>query len=66
MNAKKVILLRVLTGLWATSESKCLLNVIFDYFSHIAAPIIVQFYGHHMIEVLTIFARIGTKASGEC
>ncbi len=25
-----VILLRVLIGLWATSEAKCLLNVIFD------------------------------------
>ena len=35
INAKKVILLRVLTGLWATSEAKCLLNVIIDYFSHI-------------------------------
>ena len=30
INAKKVILLRVLTCLWATSEAKCLLNVIFD------------------------------------
>ena len=31
INAKKVILLRVLTGLWATSATKCLLNIIFDY-----------------------------------
>ena len=30
INAKKVILLRVLTGLWATSETKYLLNIIFD------------------------------------
>ena len=44
---KKVILLRVLTGLWATSEAKCLLNVIFDYFNHIAALIMAQFYGHY-------------------
>ena len=35
---------------------KCLLNVIFDYFSHTAVPIMAQFYGHYMIEVLTIFA----------
>ena len=39
---KKVILLRVLTGVWATSEAKCLLNVIFDYFNHIAAFIMAQ------------------------
>ena len=38
-----VILLRVLTGLSGTSEAKCLLNVMFEYFSHIAAPIIAQF-----------------------
>ena len=60
INAETVILLRVLTGLWATSEAKCLLNVIFDYLSHIAAPIMAQCYGHYMIEavieVLTIFA----------
>ena len=56
INAKKVILLQVLTHLLATSEAKCLLNVIFDYFSHIAAPIMAQFYGRYMIEVLTIFA----------
>ena len=56
INAKKVILLRVLTGLWATSEAKCLLNVIFDYFNHIAALIMAHFYGHYTIEVLTIFA----------
>ena len=56
INAKKVILLRVLTGLWSTSEAKCLLNVIFDYFNHIAALIMAQFYGHYTIEVLTIFA----------
>ena len=55
INAKKVILLRVLTGLWATSEAKCLLNVIFDYFNHIAALIMAQFYDHYTIEVLTIF-----------
>ena len=53
---KKVILLRVLNGVWATSEAKCLLNVIFDYFNHIAALIMAQFYGHYTIEVLTIFA----------
>ena len=46
---KKVILLQVLTGLLATSEEKCLLNVIFDYFSHTAVPIMAQFYGHYMI-----------------
>ena len=45
---KKVILLRVLTGLWATSEAKCLLNVIFDYFNHIAALVMAQFYGHYI------------------
>ena len=56
INAKKVILLQVLTGLLATSEAKCLLNVIFVYFSHTAVPIMAQFYGHYMIEVLTIFA----------
>ena len=56
INAKKVILLRMLTGLWTTSEAKCLLNVIFDYFNHIAALIMAQFYGHYTIEVLTIFA----------
>ena len=56
INAKKVIFLRVLTGLWATSEAKCLLNVIFDYFNHIAALIMAQFYNHYTIEVLTIFA----------
>ena len=56
INAKKVIVLRVLTGLWATSEAKCLLNFIFDYFNHIAALIMAQFYGHYTIEVLTIFA----------
>ena len=56
INAKKFILLRVLTGLWATSEAKCLSNVIFDYFNHIAARIMAQFYGHYTIEVLTIFA----------
>ena len=49
INAKKVILLRVLTGLWAISEAKCLLNVIFDYFNHIAALIMAQFYGHYTI-----------------
>ena len=49
-------LLRVLSGLWATSEAKCLLNVIFGYFNHIAALIMAQLYGHYMIEVLTIFA----------
>ena len=49
INAKKVILLRVLTGLWATSEAKCLLNVIFDYFNHIAALIMAQFYGHYRL-----------------
>ena len=54
--SRAVILLRVLTGLWATSEAKCLLNVIFDYFNHIAALIMAQFYGHYTIEVLTIFA----------
>ena len=52
----KVILLRVLTGLWTTSEAKFLLNVIFDYFSRTAVPIMAQFYDHYMIEVLTIFA----------
>ena len=41
-NAKKVILLRVLTGLWATSEAKCLLNVIFDYFNRGPISIILQ------------------------
>ena len=57
LNAKKVILLQVLiTGLLATSEAKCRLNVIFVYFSHTAVPIMAQFYGHYMIEVLTIFA----------
>ena len=56
INAKKVILLRVLTGLLATSEAKCLLNVILDYFNHIAALIMAQFNGHYTIEVLTIFA----------
>ena len=66
VNAKKVILLRVLTALWVTSEAKCLLNVIFDYFNHIAALIMAQFYGHYMIEVLTIFAWLGTKVSGVC
>ena len=35
---------------------KCLLNVIIDYFNHIAALIMAQFYGHYTIEVLTIFA----------
>ena len=45
-----------LTGLWATSEAKCLLNIIFDYFNHIAGLIMAQFYGHYTIEVLTIFA----------
>ena len=55
INAKNVILLRVLTGLWATLEAKCLLNV-FDYFSHIAAPIMAQCNGHYTIEGLTIFA----------
>ena len=54
INAKKVILLRVLTDLLVTSEAKCLLNVIFVYFSHNAVPIMAQFYGHYMIEVLTI------------
>ena len=29
---------------------------IFDYFNHIAALIMAQFYGHYTIEVLTIFA----------
>ena len=53
---KKVILLQVLTGLLATLEAKCLLNVIFDYFSHTAVPSMAQLYGHYMIEVLTIFA----------
>ena len=48
INAKKVILLQVLTGLLATSEAKCLLNVIFVYFSHTAVPIMDQFYGHYM------------------
>ena len=56
VNAKKVILLQVLTGLLATSEAKCLMNVIFDYFSYTTVPIMAQFYGHYMIEVLTIFA----------
>ena len=56
INAKQVILLRVLTCVWATSEAKCLLNVIFDYFSHIAAPIMAQLYCHYMIDVLTMFA----------
>ena len=56
INAKKVILLRVLTGLWATSEAKCLLNVIFDSFNHIASLIMAQLYGHYTIYVLTIFA----------
>ena len=49
INAKKVILLQVLTGLLATSEAKCLLNVIFVYFSHTAVHILAQFYGHYMI-----------------
>ena len=53
---KMVIVLQVLTGLLATSEAKCILNVIFDYFSHTAVPIMTQFYGHYMIEVLTMFA----------
>ena len=44
---RKVILLQVLTGLLATSEAKCLLNVIFDYFSHTAAPSMAQLYGHY-------------------
>ena len=56
INAKKVNLLQVLTGLLATSEAKCLLNVIFVYFSHTAVPIMAQFYSHYMVEVLTIFA----------
>ena len=56
INGKKVILLRMLTGLGATSEAKCLLNVIFDYFNHIAALIMAQCYGHYTVEVLTIFA----------
>ena len=43
---KKVILLRVLTGLWATSEAKCLLNVILDYFNHSAELTMAQFYGY--------------------
>ena len=30
--------------------------IIFVYFSHTAVPIMAQFYGHYMIEVLTIFA----------
>ena len=53
---KKVILLQVVTGLLATSEANSLLNVIFDYCSHTAVPIMAQFYGHYMIEVLTMFA----------
>ena len=53
---KKVILLQVVTGLLATSEANSLLNVIFDYFSHTALPIMAQFYGHYIIEVLTMFA----------
>ena len=61
INASKVILLRVLTGLWATSEAKCLLNVIFDYFNHIAALIMARFYGHYTIDVLTMFALLGTS-----
>ena len=56
INAKNVILLQVLTGLLATSEAKCILNVIFVYFSHTAVPIMAQLYYHYMIEVLTIFA----------
>ena len=56
INAKKVILSRVLTGLWATSEAKCLLIVIFVYFSLIVAPIMAQLYGHYMIKGSTIFA----------
>ena len=58
INAKKVILLRALTGLLATSEAKSLLNVIFVYFSHTAVPIMAQFYGHYMIEVLTILREL--------
>ena len=53
---KNVILLHVLTGLLATSEARCLLNFIFDYFSHTAVPIIAKFYVHYMIEVFTNFA----------
>ena len=53
---KGSFLLGVLTGLWTTSEAKCLLHVIFDYYNHIAAFIMAQFYGHYTLEVLTIFA----------
>ena len=50
INAKKGYFI-VLTGLWATSEAKCLLIVIFVYFSLIVAPIMAQLYGHYMIKV---------------
>ena len=56
INAKKGNFIASVNWLGATSEANCLLNVIFDYFNHIAALIMAQFYGHCTIEVLTIFA----------
>ena len=39
INAKKIILLQVLTGLLATSEANCLLNVIFVYLVILQYPV---------------------------